>query len=130
MNQTLFDHMNEQHGVLLLESDIAEIKRIVMEGDTLKERYNSICDEWLKLFSEKQELEFVYWIGDTVGEIAVFGDFYFNMSDIIYDINNNSPKGEIIDWYYDNLNDEGRYINYYSYSKGLRIAELKKEEQK
>jgi hypothetical protein len=27
MNQTLFDYMQEQHGVLLLESDIAEIKK-------------------------------------------------------------------------------------------------------
>jgi hypothetical protein len=31
MNQTLFDYMKEQHGVTLLQSDIAEIKRIVME---------------------------------------------------------------------------------------------------
>lgn len=35
------------------------------------------------------------------------------------------PKGEIWNWYWDNIENEGKAINYYSYVKGLRIKDIK-----
>lgn len=91
----------------------------------LKERYEGICNEYISEFCEKQDFNFEGWVGDNVGEIALCNDFFFNFNDIVYDINTNQQKGLIIDWYYDNLDNIEKSINYFSYSKGLRISDMK-----
>lgn len=90
----------------------------------LKQQYESSCNHYVARFCKKQGLEFDYWAGDKVGEIAFCGDFYFNFSDIVLDINSKQPKGAIIKWYYENLDFADKLINYYSYTKGLRVAHL------
>lgn len=91
----------------------------------LKKRYDNICNTYVKVFCEKQEMDFEGWVGDTVGSIACCNDFFFDLSDIILDIDTNQEQGYIINWYYDNLETEDKNINYYSYIKGLRIKDLK-----
>jgi hypothetical protein len=91
----------------------------------LKKQYEFVCNEYVTKFCNKQELIFEGWVGDTIGGVACCNDFYFNFQDIVWDVNSNQPKGSIIDWYYSNLKEAEKSINYYSYTKGLRISDLK-----
>ena len=92
---------------------------------TLKLQYEKACNEYVKIFCKKQDMEFELWICDTIGDIAMCNDFFFSLSDIAYDVNSNQPKGLIIDWYYENIEAPNKSINYYSYTNGLRVAEIK-----
>ena len=87
----------------------------------LQRDYDSVCNKYISKFCKKQELEFEGWVGDLVGQIAYCGDFYYNFHDIVLDVNSEQPKGVIIDWYYDTLNNPKKAMSYYSYTKGLRM---------
>jgi hypothetical protein len=40
-----------------------------------------------------------YWIGNSVGEVYDFGDgFTFDFNDVLTDIREDAPKGEIFEW--------------------------------
>jgi hypothetical protein len=91
----------------------------------LKTQYENVCNEYIKKFCKKQEMEFEGWVGDSVGGVACCNDFFFNFQDIVWDINSKQVKGTIVNWYYENLEFIEKSINYYSYTKGLRVSELK-----
>lgn len=90
----------------------------------LQKDYYNTCNEYIDAFIKKQSMSFEGWVGDTVGGIAYCDDFYFNFQDIVWDINSKQPKGAIVDWYYENLDIPEKSINYFSYTKGLRVSEL------
>ena len=90
----------------------------------LKETYEFACNKYLKDFCNKQEMTNEGWVNDDVGGVAICSDFYFNLRDIVWDINSNQPRGKIIDWYHQNLETPEKSINYYSFTKGLRIADI------
>jgi hypothetical protein len=94
-----------------------------MQVEKLKKKYEEICLSYIEKFCNKHEMEFYGWVGDTVGSIAFCNNFFFNFQDILWDINSFQKKGMIVDWYFCEMT-EG--INYYSYTKGLRISDLKK----
>ena len=83
----------------------------------LKKQYEFVCNEYVIIFCDKQEIDFDGWVGDTIGGIACCNDFYFNFQDIVWDVNSNQPKGTIIDWYSQNLYSPENSKNYYSYTK-------------
>lgn len=91
----------------------------------LKQKYEEVCNEYVKRFCKKQGIEFDGWVANIVGEVAYCNDFYFNFQDIVLDVNSKQPKGLIIDWYYDSIDNHPKAINYYSYIKGLRFSDLK-----
>lgn len=97
---------------------------------TLKNRYNSIIEEYVALFCEKQGMNFEFWVADQVGTIGLFGDYYFNFEDIKLDIDENISKGVIFSWYnveVDDYNKNGKHhVNYWSYIKGYREKNLNK----
>lgn len=93
--------------------------------EKLKKDYEKICNEYIKLFCIKQEFLFDGFVGDEVGGIACCSDFFFNFSDIVWDVNAKIPKGVIIEWYDAQLENPEKAINYYSYTKGLRHEDLK-----
>lgn len=65
----------------------------------LQEQYREICNKYVKLFCEKHKVEFEHWVSNEVGRIANFGDIYFfGMSDIAEDLDNNYPEGLILKW--------------------------------
>ena len=72
----------------------------------LKDRYTAICEEYIAAFEEKQELCFDGWVADRVGELACFDLYYFNFSDIVWDINTEQKAGLILEWH-----EEGGGIN-------------------
>ena len=50
----------------------------------LKEKYHSICSEYLEKFCEKQGIDFDGWAGDNIGGIAFFNSYYcFSFEDIV-----------------------------------------------
>lgn len=87
-------------------------------------KYEQICNEIVKEFCKKQELDFdpEMWVAGEVGGVICLGDYYFNLLDIVRDLKTMQPKGLILDWYNETLDekDEGIYINYKSYTMGLR----------
>lgn len=82
----------------------------------LKENYKNACNDYVIAFCKKQTLSFEGWV-DDVGGIALCGEFYFNLGDIVYDINSSQPKARIKKWYDDCLMDSKNSVNYYSYTK-------------
>jgi hypothetical protein len=103
-----------------------------MSNEELQTQYENVCNEYVRRFCEKQDIEFDGWISDEVGGIASFiSQYFFNMSDIILDMSTNQSVGFILDWQSDGvdfnlLKDKTEYINYNSYIMGLRYYDLKK----
>lgn len=93
--------------------------------DKLKKEYESVCNEYVREFCEKQELYFDYWINDDVGGVFVTADYCFNFSDIVYDINSNQPKGLILKWSDESVENHPKAMNYYSYTQGLTFNKIK-----
>lgn len=79
----------------------------------LKEDYEIACNNYIKEFVKKQKYKFDYWIADEVGGIASFIEqYYFNFSDIKYDIDNNIKKGVIFEW-------QDSYVDNYDYNNNI-----------
>lgn len=94
----------------------------------LKERYTIICNEYLQKFCVKQGFDYdpeYAWVAGNAGDCANVGDFYFSFDEIRYDIDNDIPKGKIIEWYNYTLEtsmlDLPVRINYPSYCKGAPL---------
>lgn len=97
-----------------------------MKKQILKERYEAIVDEYITLFEKKHNLELEFWVADDKSGTACFGDInFFNISDIMFDIDNKLPKGLILDWLNDSVefHETKGYINLESYSKGVRFQD-------
>ena len=96
----------------------------------IREKLDDILKEYIRLFEEKHEVFFDYAVGDDLIGLLCFGDWYFNISDIIYDIDNNLPQNLIFKWQEDHINDnknpERKVINLQSYARGLRFEHLNK----
>lgn len=91
----------------------------------LRNKYESACCEYAERFAEKQGLEFDYWVSDIVGGVAAFGDYFFTIDNIVFDINSRQPVGLILQWQGDTLaNQDKQPVNYYSYAKGLRYDDI------
>lgn len=112
---------------------------VISMGKTIKlqelnKQYNFVCNEWVQKFCNKQQLDFDGWVGDEIGGIASFScQYFFNLSDIILDLNTKQPKGLILDWQSDAVdfnmfNPSPQNINYKSYTMGLRFDNLEKKD--
>ena len=93
--------------------------------EKLKKDYEKVCNQYMKLFCEKQDIGFDGFVNDDIGGIALCSDFFFNFQDIVWDVNAKIPKGVIIEWYDAQLENPEKAINYYSYTKGLRHKDIK-----
>lgn len=102
------------------------------QTNVLLDNYDTVCNDIVTKFSNKQGLEFDGWVADEVGGIAGFAtQYFFNISDIVLDLKNKQPKGFILEWQNDGtdfnlLKEKPEYINYKSYIMGLRYNDLKK----
>lgn len=90
----------------------------------LKQRFENACNEYVDIFCEKQGLKNEGWVNDEVGEIICCSSYFFSLRDIRHDIDTNQPKDHIFDWYFANLENPDKAINYDSYTKGLRIENI------
>jgi hypothetical protein len=72
-----------------------------MNKKTIKENYETACNEYLRLFCEKHEFEFEpdSWISGDIGGIACVADYYVDMHTIRTDIDTDAPEKEFIEWH-------------------------------
>ena len=93
----------------------------------IKERLDNCIDLYTDLFCKKQCCDEMGWIGKIKGGINCFADAYLSFEDIRIDLEMDVPKGEIFKWYWDNIENSNKAINYYSYVLGLRISDIKEQ---
>ena len=67
--------------------------------DAIK-KYENAVNAIITAFKEKQGLDTYegYWIGNQIGEVYDFGDMTFDFRDILIDLKEDAPKGEIFKW--------------------------------
>lgn len=77
----------------------------------------------IKEFENKQDLIFDHAIQDDLLDMLCFNDaFFFNLQDIVTDLEKESPKHAIIQWHDMNIDRNRRkkpYINYKTYLKTI-----------
>lgn len=89
----------------------------------LKDNLEKATMDIVKAFEKKQDMYFQFFVADDFTGIACFGDIlYFNISDICHDVFTEQPKGLIVEWLEDCMENEKQTINYQSYCKGLRFV--------
>jgi hypothetical protein len=86
----------------------------------LQDNYECSINAIVDVFCQKHDLELDYHLNL---ELFFFGDYYsFNISDILYDVFNNLPKGVIEEWftysYQWNYFDPDHHINLHSWVHG------------
>ena len=64
----------------------------------LRKRLDKIIGLYVAKFEEKHETELEFWVSDDTTGIACFGDYFFSLADIVFDIDNNCPAREIFRW--------------------------------
>ena len=65
----------------------------------LNHKYDNVVNQYVQLFSKKQDLTFLFWLADKPGQIAKFnGEYMFDFSNIKYDLETGQPDGKIIEW--------------------------------
>ena len=100
----------------------------------LREELEEILKSYIRKFEEKHEIDMQYAVDDDITGVLDFGDIYFfNVTDVIYDIDHDLPKGLILQWAKDSVDDSKnptrQTINLQSYAKGLRFEDLQKNER-
>jgi len=95
----------------------------------LREKLDKVLKKYLKKFCKKHDLEFEYAVGDDLMGVICLNDFYFNINDIIYDIDNDLPKHIIFSWYQATINKKTDY-NLHLYYKEWELKKMALEETK
>lgn len=100
----------------------------------LREELEETLMAYISLFEEKHDLDLQYIINDDIMGLLDFGDVYFfNTTDVVYDIDHDLPKGLILQWAEDSVDDSKnptrQTINLHSYAKGMRFENLQKNER-
>lgn len=90
----------------------------------MRKELDKIIKKYISEFEKKHNLLFEFAVNNDLLNVLSFGSvYYFNTSDVIYDVDNNLPNGLIIEWLENNLENK-QFINLESYSKGLRHNNL------
>lgn len=66
----------------------------------LSEKYNKICQKYIDAFAILHEIDFEGWVGDKVGDVACFADYYFDFDIIRYVIDEGISFTYLSDWFY------------------------------
>lgn len=66
----------------------------------LNKKYIKIINSYCNKFAKKYEIDFDGWVGNRVGEIAYFADYFFDFLEIKFCIDNNISFDYLNDWYY------------------------------
>ena len=101
---------NTKPSKALVKTDVSSSLSI----SEIKERLDNCIDLYTDLFCQKQEVYADGWIGEIKGGINCFADAFLSFDDIRTDLELDAPKGLIFAWYWDNVENQGKAINYYS----------------
>ncbi len=81
---------------------------------------------YVRKFEKIHGVEFDWAVNDDLMGMLCFGDHYFNMSDIIYDIDEKLPVRLIFEWQDASLDahikSDEKLINLQSYERGIRYS--------
>lgn len=97
----------------------------------MRKELDKILMDYIRKFEKKQDMNFEFAVCDDLMDVICFGCVYhFSINDIIFDIDTSQPKGLITEWLEGCLENNGKSINYQSYSKGLRFADVEVPNEK
>jgi len=76
----------------------------------LRKKLNKVLKKYLKKFCKKHELEWedIDAIRNDLMGIINVGDYYFDINNIIYDIDNDLPEEVIWKWYNDIVSEKNQ----------------------
>ena len=105
-----------------------------LTNDQLRKELEETLMAYIRLFEEKHDVDLQYIVNDEIMGVLDFGDeYFFNTTDIVYDIDHDLPKGLILQWAKDSIDDSKnparQTINLQSYAMGLRFEDLKKNKR-
>lgn len=89
----------------------------------LRPQLDKILQQYIKVFEQKHDVFFEGTANDDLFNILHFGDYFFSISDIVYDIDNNLPDRTIFDWQ-DHCLEFDTKCNLESYAEGYRADEV------
>ena len=72
----------------------------------------------MELFADKQDLNFVDYADEHLGIAHFDVNYWLNVSDILYDLKTDQPKGRIIEWNEKATEYQGSYCTYKAYTLG------------
>ncbi len=103
-----------------------------MSKEKAREYFVKGCNEYLRLFCEKHDFDYEEakdsWVGGSVGEITLCGDYYVAMPTIIADIEHDAPEAEFYKWYDYNLEASGFNLSTPNFESWLRGCPRASEE--
>lgn len=90
-----------------------------------------VLSAYIRKFEKKHDVKLQYAVDDNIMGVLNFGDaYFFDAADVVYDIDHNLPKGLILQWAKDSVDDSKnptrQTINLHSYAQGLRFEDLQK----
>lgn len=93
-----------------------------------------VLSAYIQMFEDKHEVDMQYSVDDELIGDLCFGDaYFFHIADVVYDIDHDLPKGLILQWAEDSIDDSKnptrQTINLQSYAMGLRFEDLKKNKR-
>lgn len=105
-----------------------------MSNNRLQMRFALLAADYIEAFTTKHKVDFDGWVGECIGGIACFGDYYFNFDDIRYDVDYNVRGRKIFRWLEEGVEhnfgrEEPQHINYENYCLGLRYKNLNKKKR-
>ena len=65
----------------------------------LKEDFEKLANQYIKNFSKRLDFDFDGWVGYDIGSIALFGDYFFDYSDIRIVVDNILDIDTLLGWY-------------------------------
>lgn len=70
----------------------------------LRKEWEEILMGYIRKFEKKHDVKLQYAVDDDIMGILNFGDaYFFDATDVVYDIDHNLPKEMILDWYNDTI---------------------------
>lgn len=91
-------------------------------------KLDKILKDYIYAFEKKHGREFEFAVSDDLTGIISFGDIYYlDITNIIYDIDNDLPVNLIFEWLEYIVDNHANYdysINLKSYAKGIRYSNL------
>lgn len=78
--------------------------------------YKAVVTRIIEAFCVKQDMIdcFEFWVSDRVGGICYIADYYLSFDDILFDMEHECPKHEILRWY-NQVVETGNLISYETY---------------
>lgn len=102
--------------------------------EQLRKEWEEILMAYIRKFEKKHDVKLQYAVDDNIMGVLNFGDaYFFDAADVVYDIDHNLPKGLILQWAEDSIDDSKnparQTINLLSYAMGLRFEDLQKNKR-